>query len=174
MPNQIVPFNPLNGFAVASARRAASAPISPDDSPRPRDAHLGLRFWVQLGQIQVAGFQECSGLVIETEMMEYPEGGLNTYTHKLPTRAKYSNITLKRGLDEGQDLYHWYVSSLNGDIKRQNISIILYDSQGKEVRRWDLQGAYPCKWTGPALRADTGAVAVETLEIAHEGLLPSR
>ena len=145
---------------------------SPDDRPASRDPHLGLRFWVQLGQIEVAGFQECSGLAVQTEVMEYPEGGLNTYTHKFATRAKYTNITLKRGLDEGQDLYEWYMRYLQGDISRQDISILLYNSEGKQVQKWDVRRAFPCKWTGPTLRADKGAIAVETLEIAHEGIIP--
>jgi phage tail-like protein len=87
--------------------------------------------------------------------------------------VKHKNITLKRGLDEGQDLYRWYLRAINGEIQRQNISIIIYDSLGKQVRKWDLQNAFPCKWSGPDLKADHGAVAVETVEIAYEGLLPT-
>jgi phage tail-like protein len=147
---------------------------APAEKPRSKDPHLGLFFWVQLGQVEIAGFKECSGLKIETEVFEYVEGGLNTYTHKLPVRTKYGNITLKRGLDEGQDLYRWYVKAMQGVIQRQNISIIVYDSRGKEVQKWDLQRAFPCKWTGPDLKTDQGAVAVETVEIAHEGLLPTK
>lgn len=158
----------------SSSNGSSSNGSAPAEKPRSKDPHLGLRFWVQLGQIEVAGFKECSGLTIETEMLEHKEGGLNTYTHKLPVRAKYSNVTLKRGMDEGQDLYRWYLKALNGQIERQNISIIVYDSVGAEVQRWDLQGAYPCKWTGPSLKTDQGALAVETLEIAHHGLVPSR
>jgi len=142
------------------------------ERPRPKDTHIGLRFWVQLGQVEIAGFKECSGLSIETEVFEYKEGGLNNYTYKLPVRSSYKNITLKRGLDEGQDLHRWYVQAMNGQIKRQNISIIVYDSTGREVRKWNLQRAWPCKWTGPDLKTDQGAIAVETVEIAHEGLLP--
>ena len=156
-----------DNFATAPATEA------PADKPRSKDPHMGLRFWVQLGQVEVAGFNECSGLKVETEVYEYQEGGLNTYTHKLPVRAKYQNITLKRGLDEGQDLYQWYVKAMNGQIGRQNISIIVYDSLGKEIRRWNLQRAWPCKWSGPDLKSDKGSVAIETLEIAHEGLLPA-
>jgi phage tail-like protein len=81
---------------------------------------------------------------------------------------------LKRGLDEGQDLYRWYVKAMQGEIQRQNISIMVYDSRGKEVQKWDLQRAFPCKWTGPDLKTDQGAVAVETVEIAHEGLIPTK
>ncbi len=128
---------------------------------------------MNIDSIYVAEFAECSGLTIETEVFEYAEGGLNTYTHKLPVRTKYSNITLKRGLDEGQDLFRWYMDTVEHKVSRRHISIQVYDSQGNNVRKWDLQNAYPVKWTGPDLKADAGAVAIETLEIAHEGLIPS-
>lgn len=149
------------------------AAASSQSGSRSRDAYLGLRFWVDISSVHVAEFSECSGLTIETEVFEYAEGGLNTYTHKLPVRTKYGNITLKRGIDEGQDLYRWYMDTVNKKITRRNISILIYDTKGKVVRRWDLQNAFPVKWTGPDLKADAGAVAVETVEFAHEGIIPS-
>jgi phage tail-like protein len=140
-------------------------------SSRPSDPHLGLRYWVQIEGIEIAGFAECSGLSMETEVFEYTEGGQNTYTHKLPVRTKYSNITLKRGLDPTRDLFTWFVNSKNGAPRsRKDVSIIVYNSEGREVYRWDLIEAYPVKWTGPDYRTDAGAVAVETIEIAHHGL----
>lgn len=145
---------------------------APPEKPRGKDPDLGLRFWIELGSIQIAVFRECSPITIQTDMFEYAEGGLNTYTHKLPVRTKYSNITLKRGIDDGQDLYTWYMKAVNGQIERQKISIIVYNSLGAEVRRWNLQGAYPCKWTGPDLKAEHGAIAVESVEIAHLGIIP--
>lgn len=142
------------------------------DAPRPKDPHLGLRFWIQIDGIEIAGFSECSGLSFETEIFEYAEGGSNNYTHKLPVRTKYSNLVLKRGMDHGQDLYRWYVSSLDGNIQRRNISIILYGPKGGDpVKQWDFRGAFPVKWVGPDFRTEAGAVAVETLEIAHDGLI---
>lgn len=148
--------------------------MSETEKPRPKDAHIGLQFWVQLGQVEVAGFRECQGLQVETELFEYSEGGLNTYTHKFPVRSKYKNVVLKRGLDETRDLYSWYMKSINGQIQRQDISIVVYDSRGNEVEKWDLQRAFPCKWTGPDLNASQGAVAIETLEIAHEGVIQTQ
>lgn len=146
----------------------------PQEKQRPKDVHLGLHFWIQIEGIEIAGFAECSGLSVETEVYEYMEGGLNTYTHKLPVRTKYSNITLKRGLDPGKDLYHWYLDSLDGlPKKRKNISIMIYGPKPGQsaVEQWDLIEAWPVKWTGPDLKTDAGAVAIETLEFAHHGLL---
>ncbi|RYG35378.1 phage tail protein [bacterium] len=144
------------------------------EKQRPKDVHLGLRFWIQIEGVEVAGFSECSSLTVETEVQEYAEGGLNTYTHKLPVRTKYGNITLKRGMDVGQDLYRWFVESLDGNPKkRRNISIMIYGPkpEGEPVKQWDLIEAWPVKWTGPDMKTDAGAVAVETLEFAHNGVI---
>lgn len=156
----------------AQQRRVAAGEHTGQDHAKQRDPYVNLRFAVEMDHVTVALFTECSALTIETETFEYQEGGVNGYTHKLPTRTKYGNITLKRGLDDSQELYQWYLLNVNGLTTRRNLSIILYDSRGHGVRRWDLMGAYPCKWTGPDLRADTGAVAVETVEFAHSGLIP--
>lgn len=136
------------------------------------DPHLGFRFWVQIEGVQVAGFSECNGLSIETEVFEYAEGGNNLFTHKLPVRTKYGNVTLKRGIDPGQDLFRWYVESMDGvPNKRKNVSIFVYSPKGgNPVKQWDLIAAFPVKWTGPDLKTDAGATAVETLEFAHHGL----
>jgi|SRR5579862_9867631 len=144
----------------------------PDDDNRAKDAYLGLQFWVEIDSVQVAGFRECSGLTIETEVFEYSEGGQNTYTHKLPVRTKYGNITLKRGLDPTQDLYKWYLASIDGVPNgRKNVTISVYGPLGKEVEKWELMAAYPIKWVGPELKTEAAALAVETLEFAHHGLV---
>jgi len=146
-----------------------------EEQQRAKDAHLGLRFWVEFdNNIEVAGFMECTGLSVETETFEYAEGGENTYTHKLPVRTTYGNVTLKRGIDPGQDFFRWYEDCINGNMTRKNISIMIYGPEPNKpaVRRWDLRRAFPVKWTGPDMRAESGAVAVETLELAHEGLIP--
>lgn len=158
--------------SVATMRQGGSGGSGAAERPRPKDPHLGMQFWVQIEGVEVAGFSECSGLVIETETFEYAEGGLNLYTHKLPVRTRYGNVVLRRGLDPAQDLYSWYMSTLDGKTSRKNLSIIIYGPTGEQVRQWALKGAYPVKWTGPDLRADAGAIAVETLEFAHEGLVP--
>lgn len=137
-----------------------------------KDTLVGLKFWVEIEGVQVAGFSECSGLSAETEVFEYAEGGWNYHTHKLPVRTKYSNITLKRGLDPGATLEEWFLKSLNGNsIKRKNVTISLYKPNGQVARTWHLRGAYPVKWSGPDLRTDAGAAALESVEFAHDGFL---
>jgi phage tail-like protein len=153
--------------------QAAAGGIAPPEKPRSRDVHQTLHFWVEIDNVQVAGFAECSPLIIETEVFDYAEGGLNIYTHKLPVRTKYSNITLKRGLDPGQDLYQWFMTSLDGKAPRKNVTISIYPPEGGDqpVRSYHLFRAFPVKWTGPDLKTDAGAVAIESLEFAHDGLI---
>jgi phage tail-like protein len=137
------------------------------------DPFVGLRFYVDLGDdIYVGGFTECSAMTIETETIDYAEGGNNTYLYKLPVRTKYSNITLKRGFDDQHDLFEWYTHTINGSPLRKDITITLFTVSGQVARKWHLRRAYPVKWIGPDLKASSGAIAVESIEIAHEGLLP--
>lgn len=146
--------------------------LAKNEKARATDPHLGLRFWVDINKIEVAGFSECSGLTIETEVFEYAEGGLNTYTHKLPVRVKYGNITLKHGMDSGRELFSWYEEILGGKMTRRDISIIMYGSENTNpIRQWKLKNAFPVKWTGPDMKADAGSIAIETLELTHEGLI---
>lgn len=142
----------------------------------PKDTHLGLRFWIQIDGIEIAGFSECTGLTVEEEMMEYAEGGLNSFTHKFPVRTKYGNITLKRGMDPTQHLYTWFEQCINGvPAQRKNMSIMVYGPKPDElVYKFDIKQAYPVKWTGPDMRTEAGATAIESLEIAHEGFTVAR
>jgi len=130
-------------------------------------------FYVEIGGIVQAAFHECTGLEIELDITEYEEGGLNTYVHKLPGRVKYSDLTLRFGTAGSEDLWKWYERVCQGTIERKDISIVLHDTAGEEVRRWSFTGAYPIQWTGPELGADSTEVAIDTLVIAHQGLLPS-
>ncbi|MFZ4508072.1 MAG: phage tail protein [Fimbriimonas sp.] len=145
------------------------------DNREAKDIHAGYRFWVEIDSIQIAGFSECSAISIETEVFEYAEGGRNDGVHKLPVRIKHGNITLKRGMDPGGDLFAWYKLGLDGQPKaRKNVSILMYaPEKDKVVRRYNLTGAWPVKWTGADMKTDSGAVAIETLEFAYSGLVDS-
>jgi phage tail-like protein len=117
------------------------------------------------------GFSEVSGLEIQTEVQEYREGGVNEFIHKRAGPVKYpSNLILKRGMTDVRTLWNWYWDVMQGKIKRRNVSVLLMDTTGTEVSRWNFSKAYPVRWVGPGLRASTGEVAVETLELAHSGL----
>lgn len=135
-----------------------------------RDPYLNFRFLVEIQGLIVGGFSEVSGLQAETETEEITEGGVNDYVHKLPKITKYPNITLKRGITDSDALWNWHQDVVNGIIMRKNGFIILLDSEGNEKWRWFFERAYPVQWTGPELRADSNTVAVESIELAHNGI----
>jgi phage tail-like protein len=153
-------WNPQSGSATKDAKQR-------------KDPFLSNQFWVSIEGIAVASFSECSAITVETEVHEHIEGGENTYTYKLPVRTKFGNITLKRGLDETGNLFSWYLDCVDPyNIIRRTITIALYDYNGKINQSWDLKEAFPVKWTGPDMRSETGALAVESVEFAYHGLLP--
>jgi phage tail-like protein len=156
---------------------------------RDKDPYANYRFKLELGSITVAGFSECSGLNIEVKVMEYKEGGNNSTTLKFPEAAAYSNLVLKRGITRDLDLINWQLDVVNGqfstnkrpqfspdknpappDPSQKGIAVLLTNEKGEEVRRWNLIRAFPVKWAGPEFKATGNEIAIETLEIAHEGI----
>ncbi len=138
-----------------------------------KDPYLGYRF--EIDGLDVGGFSEVTGLAAELEVREYREGGLNEYLHRLPGPARYpANLVLKHGLADVDSLERWFREAARGTIERKNLSIVLLGSSGEEVRRWSFREAYPVRWSGPELRAGTAEVAIESLELAHRGLLRAR
>lgn len=134
--------------------------------------HTTCYFKVEIKGIEEALFRECSGLEGEIEVLSYEEGGVNDHPHKLPGRAKFPNVILKRGVTDSTELWEWFSDVIQGKVRRQTVHVILCDAQGSEVRRWTFEGAYPVKWSGPSFRSNENAVAVESLELAHEGMEP--
>lgn len=131
-------------------------------------------FAVEVGRIQHALFSEFSGLQAEVEVFDYQEGGCNDFVHKLPGRVKFTNITLKRGVAYTDELWRWFEDVINGKVKRQDVSVVIYNANHKEVKRWNFSRAYPVKWVGPAFKASENAISIETLELAHEGMRVSK
>jgi len=125
---------------------------------------------VEIGGIEQARFTECSGLQGEVDVLSYEEGGCNNYIHKLPGRAKFSNITLKKGVSFDDELWLWFQGVVEGVIVRKNISVLLMDSDGSTVKRWNLFNAYPVKYVSPPMATSKNEVIIETIELAHEGM----
>ncbi|MGH2344420.1 MAG: phage tail protein, partial [Chloroflexota bacterium] len=125
---------------------------------------------VEVQGIEVAYFSECSGLSLTTDTFEYSEGGLNSYTHKLPVRTKVGNITLKRGLVTADTLWTWYSAVVDGSINRKAITVNAYEQTAGTTSptkiSWSLADALPVKWTGPSFKASENAVAIDSLEFA--------
>jgi phage tail-like protein len=135
------------------------------------DPYLAFSFLVELDGLAAAGFNEVSGLAAELEVLDYREGGVNEYVHRLAGPVRHpSNLTLRRGLTADTDLWDWWTEVASGSIRRRNASVLLLAADRSIARRWEVVGAYPVRWSGPDLRAEGGAVAVETLELAHCGI----
>ncbi|MEJ7598219.1 MAG: phage tail protein [Kofleriaceae bacterium] len=118
----------------------------------------------------VIGFNECTGLEMALEVFEYNQGGGNDGTLKFPTRAKPSTLVLKRGLTTNESLWKWFYSFIQGAGKRRDGMISVHDAAQGQVMVWGFRRGIPTKYSGPQLNAVQSAVAVESLEISHEGL----
>lgn len=138
------------------------------------DPYRNFNFLVEIDGITQAGFQECSGFGSDIDVTEYREGGYapehGHTVRKLPGLTKYSNISLKWGLTDSRELYDWHRNVSKGKVERKNGSIVLLDLEGKEAMRWNFFSGWPSKWDGPDFNAKASDVAIETLEIAHEGI----
>ena len=139
------------------------------------DPLRNFNFLVEIDGITQAGFQDCSGFGASTDPIEYREGNENPgrdpiTVRKLPGMTKYNNITLKWGLTDSTELYDWYRDITKGMDVRKNGSIIVLDTQGQEKLRWNFRNGWPTKWDGPDFTSKGNDVAIETLEIAHEGI----
>ncbi len=139
----------------------------------PVDPYANYNFVVEITGVQSAAFQQCSGLDSSIEVIDYREGGDKYFPNrKLPGKATYSNITLKRGFSDNTDLYDWHQKCLKaeGDFDRRTVTIRLQDRKGETKKTWVVKRAWPAKWTGPSFNAEAHEVAIETLELAHEGV----
>ncbi|HUS09308.1 MAG TPA: phage tail protein [Pyrinomonadaceae bacterium] len=134
------------------------------------DPYRNFNFKVEIEGVTQAAFSDCSGFGSSTDPIEYREGGENTTVRKLPGMTKHTNITLKWGLTDSRELYQWYRDIVTGKVARKNGSIVLLDLDGTEKVRWNFYQGWPTKWDGPDFSAKGTDVAIETLEIAHEGI----
>lgn len=128
------------------------------------------RFMVEIDGLLVGGFTHVSGLEAETEDEEYVEGGLNEYVHHFPVRTRYPKLVLKKGFTSSNELWDWHEQVMSGKACRKSGSIILLDGKGHELCRWNFYDAYPVKWIGPDLDSVSSRIAIETLEIVHNGI----
>jgi phage tail-like protein len=135
------------------------------------DPYGQFNFLIEIDGVVQGGFSEASGLTTDSNIIEYREGNEQQgTTRKLPGLIKYNNIVLKRGWTKDKSLWEWRKKVIDGKTERTSGSIILLDEARNEALRWDFREGWPSKWEGPALNGKTSEVAVETLEIAHEGL----
>ena len=142
----------------------------PAKQPRP-SAYFRLDL---AGHESIGSFRECTGLDSETSVIEHKaidENG-RPVVRKVPGETKWSNITLKRGVDESADLWKWrdMVIKEGPDNARTDGSISLIDYNGSTIATWAFHQGWPIKYTGATLNAGSNEVAVEEIQICHEGL----
>lgn len=143
------------------------------------DPAASFRFKIEFSgspTIPAARFTEASGLEFEMETFDYKEGGEQAHVYRLPGRIKQTNLTLKRGIaTDGAPLWQWVTSTFTGKInkiKLYKVTVSLMDSTVQQVvRSWTFKDAYPVKWSATALTREQNAIAIETLTLAHQGLL---
>jgi phage tail-like protein len=135
------------------------------------DFFRNFNFLVEIDGIAQGSFTDCTGLGSTTEVIEAREGGDNTTVRKLPGKTSYSDITLKWGMTNSNDLWDWRQRIIDGNVDRRHGALVVFDLTNKnEVARWNFVNAWPTKLELPAFNAKGNEVAIETLVLAHEGL----
>ncbi|MDJ0632617.1 MAG: phage tail protein [Xenococcaceae cyanobacterium MO_188.B29] len=134
------------------------------------DPYMAYNFAVEIGGVVVGGFSEVSGLSSEINLESYEEGGLNNYVHKFPKHTTYPNLVLSRGLVNIDLFYTWYQATSQGWIQQLNGTILLLNDRQITVMWWMFKNAYPVKWEGPQLNASSDNIAVEKIELVHQGI----
>ena len=132
------------------------------------DPLRGFRFLVEIDGLAGAGFMRAKGLSREVRHEPYREGGVNDFEHKLVTQVAYPSLVLERGffLDT---LWDWTMAVANGDVERRMITLLLRDETGADRWSWQVEHAYPVKWSVSDMDANAASVLVESVEFAHHG-----
>ena len=120
--------------------------------------------------VAVGGFTECGGLEMSMQPEEYKEGGRNGTVLKFPSRVTWSNITLKKGVGASTSLWDWHYGFVEGQGKRRDGVIVLLNDLHVPNNIWYFRRGLPVKYTGPTMNAVQNSVAIEAIEIAHEGI----
>jgi phage tail-like protein len=128
-------------------------------------------FTVTWGGTRV-GFSEVTGLTQENQAIEYRDGSFPEYSSiKMPGLRKFSNITLKRGVIKADNEFFKWLSTIKlNTVERRDLVISLLNEKHEPVMTWKVQNAFPVKLEGPQLKASGNEVAIESIELAHEGL----
>ena len=132
--------------------------------------HGKFRYKVEIDGLDAGGFSEVTGFDASVDVIEYREGDMVQTPMKIPGLKKYGNITLKQGLADSMVLYEWIAAGINGAVERKTITITLLDEEEAPAASWQVINAWPMKYTAPDFNATSSEIAIESLEIAHEGM----
>lgn len=136
------------------------------------DPFRTFNFRLEIDGLTVGSFRECSGLTADGNAVDYREGtDIPRSVRKLPGLLNYTPVVLKRGYTQNPELWNWYRNIANGVTDRRHGSVILMDEQRKDVMRWSLENMWIKKIEAPTFNATANEVAVESVELVHEGLM---
>lgn len=137
----------------------------------PSDAFIPGELITTALELAPGAFQSARGLGGELEIVAYAEGGRNDSVHQLPVRHSWGRITLTRGIATGPVLWAWYEAGLTGSLgARRDGAVILQNTLGVPAMIWVFRAGLAARWSGPEFNAEQDGLAIESLEIAHEGL----
>lgn len=134
------------------------------------DPYAQYNFILEIEGTTVAGFAEVGGLSIEQDIIEYREGSDTASVRKVPGLCKCANITCKRGITDNQELWNWRKTTIDGVTERKAGAVILRNEAREPVLRWEFREGWVSKYEGPALKATANEAAMESIEIAVEGV----
>jgi phage tail-like protein len=135
------------------------------------DPYRGFNFRLEIDGLSLGDFSEVSLGAAITDVVEYRDGS-NPIVRKLPGVTRYANVTLKRGITGSMELYRWHRQVADGQANdaRRNVAIILSDESRAPIAWFILRNAWPVQYEAPSFVANSNDVAIETLELTHEGL----
>jgi phage tail-like protein len=135
-----------------------------------KDPYRNFRFRLEIDGITQAGFSEVTGFDSTVEPTDYREGSDPTHVRKLTGLTKYGPVSLKWGVTDSTELHDWHEQIIDGTILRKNLAIVIMDELGASKARWEISEAWPSKYHAADLNAKGNDVAIETMEIVHEGV----
>ena len=126
-------------------------------------------FKLSIPGLAIGSFRECNGLSMEFEVFEWAEGGNNEFIHHLPGRMRYPYLQFSAGMTDAAALQEWFWKTRE-QAELKEITVELATQDGRTKRSWTFADAFPVRWSGPGITADSHAMAIEALDIAHSGL----
>jgi phage tail-like protein len=151
--------------ALSSLWYTSLVPITPRAEPL-RSAN----FLVEIDGIMRTRFISVNGLESDVDIIEEREGTDPRHSRKLPGPTHTQNLVLRWPTDDDRELNDWHQRVVDGQVDRRNGSIILLDDAGTPRIRWNFVSAWPAKWNGPSFDAEGDEIAIETIELAHDGI----
>ena len=132
-----------------------------------------LRFNVVIDGVELGAFTAVEGLTAEYEVRTYAEGGENGFVHQLPGRLKYGNLKLSRPVDPySKGIGAWFGLLAKGvGTSRRTATVVAFNDNQEPVAEWTFVDVWPVRYAGPSMSTESGKVATETFELAHNGLL---